>query len=521
MLIFISGRYPYRYLPDYFSPMQNVLKYIFLLVLMFGTFQVAAANEINVSGCIYNDKNENGIKDKSESGIKNIPVSDGRQIVLTNSKGIYSLKTTVGNSVFPILPSEYSFSDGYDKVVNSNFKYLSLDVDAGNINFSLVKKTKSSSFSFAAVGDIQVGDEAEMNYAAQSIGVELASSNNYDFHLFLGDLVNDNPPLLPVMKNFLSNFQSPTWTVYGNHDRFVSDSTTTDQAYNKVFGSSVYAFNRGQVHFIVLNNITPKGRKGYEGKLSDAQFEFVENDLKLVPDDYLVVISQHIPLRYIRNGNRLLELLDNRKHVLLLSGHTHTTERYFYKTKNSVIHELGVGASCGNWWTGEKNGYGVPHALMQCGSLPNYYVVDVDKNKYSIRYKGIGQDSGAQMGVWVELSAQAKTIDASANDSIQIVSNVFGGSDSTEVSVSLNNAKPIAMTKVKIMSPNVNQLIDMNKANVYPTPGSVRNPLRKSPSPHIWVVSLPPLKSGLHQLEISAFDRFGLNVSQKQQIYIP
>ena len=501
--------------------MQNSLKYIFFFVLLFGNYQIAVANEILVSGCIYNDKNENGIKDKSESGIKNVPVSDGRQIVVTNSKGMYALKTTIGNSVFPILPADYSFSGRYDKVVNSNFKYLSPDVDSGGVNFGLLKKTKSSSYSFAAVGDIQVGDEAELNYAARSIGVELASNNNYDFHLFLGDQVNDNPPLLPVMKYFFSYLHSPTWTVYGNHDRFVSDSTTTDQAYNKVFRSSVYAFNRGQVHFIVLNNISPKGRKGYEGMLSEDQFEFVKNDLKFVPDDYLVVISQHIPLRYIKNGKRLLEMLDDRKHLLLLSGHTHTTERYFYKTKNSIVHELGVGASCGNWWTGEKNGYGVPQALMHCGSLPNYYIIDVVKNNYSFRYKGIGQDAGVQMGVWIESLAQTDTNEASVNDSIQIVSNVFGGSDSTMVAIRLNNAEPLLMTKTKIISPNVRLLVDKNKTEVYPTPGSVRNPLRKTASPHIWTVSLPPLPKGVNKLEITAFDRFGLNITHKQQVYIP
>ncbi|HRZ97811.1 MAG TPA: calcineurin-like phosphoesterase family protein, partial [Paludibacter sp.] len=475
------------------------------------------AKEIRISGCIYNDKNENGLKDKREQGIKNIPVSDGKQIVFTNSKGIYSLKTTTGNSIFPILPSVYSFSVKQGKVFNSNYKYLSANINNDILNFSLVKKKRANlAFSFSAVGDIQVSNDTELNYAAKSIGAELASAGNFEFNLLLGDLVNDNPSLLPSMKGFFSNFHSPTWTVYGNHDRFVIDSTTTDEAFNQTFGASVYAFNRGLVHFIVLNSISSKGQKGYEGRFSDDQFEFVKNDLKLVPENHLIVISQHIPLKHIKNGQLLLDLLADRKQVLILSGHTHTTERYFHNIKGGLVHEIGVGASCGNWWTGEKNAFGVPVALMQCGSLPNYYVIDINKNKYSFRYKGIGQDSDNQMGIWSETSASKEK-----NDSIQILANIFGGSDSTIVTLRLNNEDQIMMKKAKVISPNVEQLVDKNKANIYPTTGNTRNPIRKSPSPHIWAINLPHLLPGTHLVEIIASDRFGLSVTQKQLIYIP
>lgn len=72
-----------------------------------------------------------------------------------------------------------------------------------------------------------------------------------------------------------------------------------------------------------------------------------------------------------------------------------------------------------------------------------------------------------------------------------------------------------------MVSPNVEQLVSRNKENIYPTSGNSRNPLRKSPSPHIWIVSLPGFPSGIHQIEIEASDKFGLNVKQKQQFYIP
>ena len=503
--------------------MQKPLRFFGVIVFLLFSCIYSYPKEIIVSGCIFHDKNENGIKDKFEHGIKNVPVSNAVQIVLTNSKGFYSIKSSTGMSIFPILPSTFNFSINSDKVFNSNFKYLANNVQSNDtvIDFALIRSKVKSNFSFAAVGDIQVGNQDELSYATKSIGVELAATKNTDFNMMLGDLVNDNPPLLAVMKSFFENFYSPTWTIYGNHDRLVVDSTTTDATYNEVFGSSVYAFNKGEVHFLVLNNIFPKGKKGYEGKFSDDQLEFVKNDLDLVPTNRLIIISQHIPLSYTKNKNDLLNILANRSQVLFLSGHTHTTSRYFHNYKDGVIHELGVGASCGNWWTGEKNGFGVPESLMQCGSLPNYYLIHINKNKYTFSYKGIGQDSGLQMGVWVKEIPKFANPDILMGDSVRFIANVFAGSDSTKVYFKLDNADEIEMTKTELISPNVERLVNLNKDNVYPTIGNIRNPLRNRPSPHIWVLNLPKMSSGMHHLEINAKDGYGLNVNQNQSIYIP
>lgn len=42
-------------------------------------------------GYVFEDKNNNGIKDTGESGIPNIAVSNGIQVVLTDNKGAYQL----------------------------------------------------------------------------------------------------------------------------------------------------------------------------------------------------------------------------------------------------------------------------------------------------------------------------------------------------------------------------------------------------------------------------------------------
>ena len=63
-----------------------------------------------VTGRVYWDKNQNGKYDKGEPSLRDIPVSNGDTIVMTNRNGEYSLTVFSGESVFPILPSEYTLT---------------------------------------------------------------------------------------------------------------------------------------------------------------------------------------------------------------------------------------------------------------------------------------------------------------------------------------------------------------------------------------------------------------------------
>jgi len=377
------------------------------------------------------------------------------------------------------------------------------------LQHSIIKEA----FSFAVIGDIQVNDTNEIIYASKSIASELSGSSNNDMNIILGDHVNDNPELFPVMQQMYNQFSAPTWTVYGNHDRSVNDSTTSDLGYRSFFKSTVYSFNRNNVHFIILNNMLPKGKYGYESRFSDEELIFVRNDLKLIPKDVLVVIAAHGPLEYTKNKEELLSILRDRTNVLLVSGHTHTVARYFYKNNVGVIPELGAGASCGMWWTGEPNELGIPTALMQCGSYPNYFTIQVNKNKYSFKYKGIGLDAAKQMDIWVAASL-------TKNGEVEIIANIFGGSDSTKVSINIDNQMDGFMVKTSRISPNVASLLNLYDQKIYPTKGNKRNSLRKKASPHIWEGNINGLNKGIHKIKIHAFDSYGFDVEETKVFYI-
>lgn len=491
---------------------------VILVALLLLSFQASMA--LTVTGTVYNDINKNGIRDVSEKGLRNVPVSNGEEIVLTDKSGKYLIKILPGNSVFPVTPSRFVLSISHSKVRNSGFCFINpIDSTLENIiaDFALMAVPPQIKFKMAAVGDIQIDNYQEIKYTNQTFISEMMRRNDIDFNLFLGDLVNDKPNLLPVVKDMLNQLPTHSWTVYGNHDRKTKTDLPQDIAYNQSFGASSYAFNYEDVHFLIINNIMPKGKTGYEGGLSDKQLQFIANDLNLVPNDKLVLVSMHIPLDYTENKDSLLRLLEKYKQVLFITAHMHATGRVFHKDKKGrIIPELVAGAPCGAWWTGERDEDGNPSGLMQCGSPRNYYILDFYKNKYNLKFKGIGLDESSQMDIWV--SGQ-DTLDAHVPalaelPSNTIITNVFGGSDSTTVTLIVDDFQPVLMEKVSMVSPNVSRIAAMNKDDVYPTSFSRKAALRKTPSPHIWKAVLPVnLMKGVHSIRIYAKDSFGFEAS--------
>lgn len=76
----------------------------FLFGLLVLIVQVALGQLPKISGRVYHDKNQNGIYDKGDKVLKGILVSNGKDVVATNTKGIYKIKTLENNPLFIIKP---------------------------------------------------------------------------------------------------------------------------------------------------------------------------------------------------------------------------------------------------------------------------------------------------------------------------------------------------------------------------------------------------------------------------------
>lgn len=482
---------------------------LFFVLLLLQALPVGAQT---VTGTVFADANGNGIKDKGEAVLAGIPVSNGRDIVLTDAQGRYRIALEEGYSLFPILPADYTMSGG--RVVNAAFVSAE-KIKKGQHHFALKPKAAKRKFRLNAVGDVQVSNHQELDYAARTLWPELLATDSADINLFLGDLVNNNLSLYTQLRQMMELLPSQTFTVLGNHDRD-ADSVPRRQtrSYNDVFGSDVYAFNEGQVHFIVLNNVYPDGARGYHGRLTKEQLAFVENDLRLVPNNRLICLSMHIPLAMTRNRSELLSLLKGRKEVLAITGHLHRVMRFIYGEPDVNVHELGAGATCGFWWVGERDWEGIPSALQQGGTPRNYFVVDFTDNTYRLRCKAVGLDERRQMNIHI---TGIDTLDTHLSDLRDIPSGraiitVWGGCLATQVRVRIDNGAWQEAEKVDLIEPNVARMREMNHLKSYPTRFNRIDPLRRQPSPQVWILPLPaPFDKGAHRIEVEASDAYGFS----------
>lgn len=454
------------------------------------------------SGTVFLDRNANGLRDRGERPLRGIPVSNGDTVVMTDRHGRFTLPLAPHGSVFPILPAEYDFPGG--AIRNARFRYFAEVPQSCGCDFGLVRRDAPARFSIAAVGDVQFGDSLQAGYAARSFFSEAAAERELDFALFLGDQVNDNCEMLELFASLAGQLPMASWTLPGNHDRDM-DSIRTLERYNTLFGADTYAFNHGEVHFVVFNNVLTQGRRGYTGRLTERQLRFLRNDLRQVPQERLVVIAQHIPMSATENRAEVLSLLEGRR-CLILSGHAHAT----FRTRHSAqVQELTAGAVCGLLWTGEEDLDGVPLSLQPCGTPRNYFRIDFDGDGYRFRFKGIGLDASRQADVWIAGSdPEDRSIEElAALPRGTVVVNLFAGGPDTEVRMQLDEGPWQTLTRAKIPAPSVLRSRQRQRLGLRKPLQAHPSPHRATPSPHVWMGQLPAdTAPGAHTLRLEARD---------------
>jgi hypothetical protein len=78
------------------------------------------------------------------------------------------------------------------------------------------------------------------------------------------------------------------------------------------------------------------------------------------------------------------------------------------------------------------------------------------------------------------------------------------------VRVRIDNGVWQKAVKVDLIDPNVARMREINHLKVYPTRFSRLNPLRRQPSPQVWILPLPaPFDKGTHRIEVEASDQYG------------
>ncbi|TDO03864.1 calcineurin-like phosphoesterase C-terminal domain-containing protein [Sunxiuqinia elliptica] len=516
------------------------MKRVILLALLglFSSYSVYSRTQSVVRGVVYEDSNQNNKKDRKERGIAGVAVSNGVAVVETNERGEYTLPLADDQIIFVIKPS------GYTLPVNEynlpQFYYIhkpngSPELKYGgtaptgdlprSVDFGLYADDDQSQFRMLVFGDPQPYNMNQIDFFSRGIVEELKGIDNVAFGLSLGDLVGDNLDLFQPYKEAVQPIGVPWYNVMGNHDMNYDgeEDHLTDESFEKHFGPANYSFNHGKVHFIVLDDILypdPRDGKGYWGGFREDQLQFVENDLRLVPKDYLVVLAFHIPISEpagdpYRDADRerLFELLKDFPYTLSLSAHTHLQRQDLFDEKagwqqDGFHHHYNVGTTSGDWYSGRLNENGVPYSTMRDGTPKGYAYLNFDNNQYRINYKVAGRSDDYQFEIYAP-----KVVEQNKRTSAGIFANFFMGSERDSVFYRVDDGPWVQMHRVNDSDPSYLHVLHEYDFTEELLDG--RRPSNAVDCTHLWRGRIPTdLEVGEHTIEIKATDLMGQTHTQ-------
>lgn len=222
-----------------------------------------------------------------------------------------------------------------------------------------------------------------------------------DFTINVGDMIegytDDTARLNSQWQQYKSLFASwpfPAYFVPGNHD-ILTDAT--DSVYRRQMGQPYYSFDRGNLHFIVLQNT----RWAKSEDLPPAQINWLINDLKKNSKAAYTFVFMHIPFWYnttaLGKPDTLHTLFRTYGVDAVFTGHFHD---YFSGKYDGIIYtaigssgaETEVGPSGlqyhYGWVTVDKGGITISPIRM--GSVLPWNEVTSDENRLVFDMKNRG-----------------------------------------------------------------------------------------------------------------------------------
>jgi len=336
------------------------------------------------------------VSDLHGNPIPGVTVSDGFTAVQTDADGKYSfVRNEAAYYVHYSIPSAYEIPMRYG--IPCFFRKLDRD---SVYNFHLVPKETPSdhAMNLFFMADPQCQNPHHVrrfhSETVPDIRDHAASLPGNDYCITLGDIAYtegefNTSYILPMMKEEMEadNFGMPVFQTNGNHDQIYDGLALNTQnplpmqrylrMFEDIFGPTDYSWNRGDVHFISVNNVmydvlNSSGK--YHGGLTKDQIEWIRQDLSFVPKEKLVILCLHIPVWGMKDNKALLDILGEFPNRYIYSGHVHANRP---ATHEHGIEEFNLAAASGCWWWSRLNADGVPHG---------YQVVRIEGNKIVNQY---------------------------------------------------------------------------------------------------------------------------------------
>lgn len=484
-----------------------------------------SAQTQTATGIVYEDLDQDRVRDPDEPGIAGVRVSNGKEIVRTDESGKYALPVSNDAIVFVIKPR------GYKTPVNAyqlpqfyyihkpegspkNFKFPGVKPTGPlpeSIDFPLTKQVEPDTFKAILFGDPQPRNVREVEYIEHDVIEQIIAEQAHgaSFGVTLGDIVFDDLSVFDPLKRAIALIDIPWYNVIGNHDLNYDapNDELSDETFERHFGPAYYSFDYGPAHFLVLDDVEWVGahdgeRAHYHGGLGKRQLAFIKNDLALIPEEQLVVLMMHIPLTGVDDRQQLYRLIEQRPATVSISAHTHYMEHRFIGKEDGWRgperhHHIVNVTVCGSWWRGQPDERGIPHATMSDGGPNGYSIMEFDGANYQLEFHAAGRPAKYQMNIYapevvkgVEL---AKTV---------VLANVFAASEKWTSRMRVASGEWQDMQRITIVDPGYLEEMQRDAAlGEHPWP-ELPGP---HATPHVYRAMLPTqLPAGSHLIEIEA-----------------
>ena len=329
-------------------------------------------------------------------GVAGVAVTDGEHIVLTDENGVYNIASTKPYGVVYITtPSGYE-PVAMDSVRQAFWSRTMAAADELERHDFKLKKVDDSTLSVIMFSDTHFCNDPKRNdfthfreLVMPAVNRAAADAEGYTFSVNLGDITWDRfwyatgMDIEGVPAHLEShNFPVPFYCVHGNHDYDPSVPATDNpnakaiQRFCNTFGPTFYSMNKGNVHFVMLDNIFYKnevkegqkvakgvvGSRNYDLYVDDAQLAWLAKDLAAVDKSTPIVVCMHAPLFTYNGegeqtygfmegkGELLVELLKDFEDVKFFSGHSHRVMSFVHPLYPNIV-EYNVTSVGGDLWT--------------------------------------------------------------------------------------------------------------------------------------------------------------------------
>ncbi|NBB79580.1 MAG: hypothetical protein GVY36_09065 [Verrucomicrobia bacterium] len=532
-----------------------------LLILLSATS--LSAETVLAKGQVILDYDGSGQPNADNTGLEGVLVSSLTSITRTDADGRFTLSIDAArdtifvikpaNTQYPVnqdqLPQFYYHHQPEGSLHTERLRYRGIDPTGplpDELIFPLLPTEAAENFRVIALTDTQAQSHRELDFLRDSIVAPLVGQEA-DFVLNTGDIIFDELSLLPRHNRLFGALGKPVFNVAGNHDLdFASpDRANAFETYRRLYGPTYYAFFHGEVCFIALDNLNyfgenqgdypfrTRGQGAYSGEIDPAQLRWLAQLIEHVPEDKLIVLYSHIPLRTTLNDrasnnttnlNALLDLLADRSQVYALAGHTHTMEHLWLGPEDGwtgpgTFHHQILSAASGAWFSGPGNPDGLPYAIQADGTPPGYYFIEFSGNKYTPRFFPAAHHTDDQIRIHLDTDFMSQGDWALAHrhpgeighslsaaqlfETLPLYANVFDGCEQTEVHFRVDDRPYQAMTRVFDVDPWMWLYREFsNRGESISTRRDVNPPAK---TPHLWKANFPTdLQPGPHSITVRA-----------------